>query len=342
MADNESARSAFKIRGALVGLFLGETHRLVGIGAKDPEADVPSLIAFAAAKSLAENNGFDREDQARRLVRQLEDRRKFPRDAHDRKIVPIDQWDPAILRSALEFREFFNDPKRGRDPKHRARKPSRPNDDTGSGAAVRAVALGAYFAAKDDAADVSERLTDETMQLALMTHGDARAGFAAVAIAAATHLAATTDFGERPHTSEYGAVFIRGRVTIAERRYRHCHAGSTAFSERLALAIKARGDTKRLLDVCLAREDALCDVPLAIACWLNHPRDFQAGVGRDSIFWLEKRLRDAPHRRSAYSAALTGALIGASIGTQKMLHMMRLRDVGLADLLGVGLYRAGK
>ncbi len=252
-------------------------------------------LTFAVARSLIECRTFVVEHQGTELVREFETSRFGWGRATTEAAKAIGEWrDWMIGRTHVRG---------GRAPELPAPPPKKPGASCGNGVAMKVAPLALFRAVRDDGA--IEPLMSEVMSLGLMTHGDPRASFAAVAMAALF-----TDLVLSDERLDGGKLLnlARGRVMkwveAAEFRYQFFRKDPDTLSARLATMFGSLRDLRllrsRVGTGCFAPES----VPFAIGVFLRHPADFRRGV-------LEAVNSGGD---TDTTGSMVGALIGANIG----------------------------
>lgn len=244
-------------------------------------------LAFVVAEALLEHDGFDLEVQARRFA-----------NAYRRTTFG---WGRTTTRAAKNIARYFDtDGKEGRSPKKHAPEPKKPGANCGNGVAMKIAPLAIWHALSGTGNP--EPILTEVMELGLQTHGDPRASFAAVAIAATIrwiirHRMETESLCRlRDHMLE--------QIDIVESRYRSYRHSTDLISGRLRTAFAFLGDPKMLREIVGTGCFSLESVPFAVATFHRNPLDFRAGV-------LEAVNAGGD---TDTTAAMVGAMIGAHIG----------------------------
>lgn len=244
-------------------------------------------LAFVVAEALLEHDGFDLEIQARRFV-----------NAYRRTTFG---WGRTTTKAAKDIARYFDtDGKEGRAPDFPAPEPEKPGAACGNGVAMKIAPLAIWHALSSP--NGPEPLLTEVMELGLQTHGDPRASFAAVAVAATIrwiirHRMETERLCPlRDHTLE--------QIDIVETRYRSYRYTSDQVSGRLRTAFAFLGDPKILRECVGTGCFSLESIPFAIAMFHRNPLDFRAGV-------LEAVNAGGD---TDTTAAMVGAMVGAHVG----------------------------
>ncbi len=236
------------------------------------------------ARSLVRSNGFNIFDQGLCLVEEFE-RSKFG-------------WG-GTTKAAAQAMQLWRDSNgaRGRGPDVPAPPPAPPHFSNGSGPAMKVLPLAVYdlFGRHESASEGA--FLSHAMDLGAMTHGDARAIIASVALGHAIAAFAEDDppdWAELEPSYRDEAVALRViartmRCTLrAEETYRYFRPAVPRFSERLAEAISLRHDPDALRKHINTGFAAMESVPFAIVTALRHPNDVRAGLlegvnaGRDT------------------------------------------------------------
>jgi ADP-ribosylglycohydrolase len=279
-------------------------------------------LTLTVAKSIVERGGLDIEHQARMHVEALKS--------------AAFGWGRTTADSVKELREWFRLCDRTSEPaaSERAVRPSRTlrapgepasvpikeNSGCGNGVAMKIVPLAIWHFARLGPAYTEPFLTD-AISLGLMTHGDPRASFAAVAVGAAVGGCLDADRSAvrlRPEAFAEGiSRLINMYVEIAESRHRHFRPNPDCLSDRLKTAWALRGDLNELRRRIGTKCFSLESVPFSLAVFLRRHSDFEEAV-------LETvNAGGDTDSNAGIVGALCGALCGESRIPQRLVAGLR-------------------
>lgn len=202
-----------------------------------------------------------------------------------------------------------------------------PGADCGNGVAMKVAPLAIWCFAGNGIAETNVFI-EQAMRLGLMTHGDPRASFAAIAIGAVVGAALDLNNARAKATPEtlrsafwnVTKMFVYG----AEERYADLRPNPEKLSARLKRAKDLMGDPDRLREEIRTGCFALESVPFAIATYLRHPLDFEAAV-------LEAVNAGGD---TDTTASMVGAMAGAASGLagipRRLVSGLRDADIVLA------------
>ena len=168
-----------------------------------------------------------------------------------------------------------------------------------------------------------EPFLSNVMALGLQTHGDPRASFGAVSVAATIKWLLHHDPNHHCLCGLLDHTFHM--VDIVESRYRFYRRNDDALSARLHTAFSAMFDVPKLETVIGAGCFTLESVPFALATFHRNPIDFRKGV-------LEAVNAGGD---TDTTAAMVGAMIGAHVGIDGIPPewVERVDDCGRAIVL---------
>jgi ADP-ribosylglycohydrolase len=261
--------------------------------------DVTDLFR-GVALSLVRRSVFDLEDQASELVMRFDG-------------SPL-RHGKSTRRSAMQIALFLNGRPHGRRPGIPADPPLYDGDGCGNGVAMKIAPLAAWCYALSEPVSMSPFI-DWAMDLAMLTHGDPRACYAAAALGGAVtcvlHLPEGFLTGKKDCRRIEPSLIQRivprmahGYAADAEKRWRYFRRNGRDFASLLDTATLFLSDADKLRQVVGTSSSALESVPFAIATYLRHPYSFRkavleavnAGGETDTI------------------GSMVGSLVGATIG----------------------------
>ncbi len=271
-------------------------------------------LSLAVARSLMSRNGFSVESQAYHHVLEMA-RGDFG-------------WGRSTRNAITELALWFESGGAvGRKPLSEVEMP--PNQParigTGNGVAMKIVPLALWHFANPPSSENRENFLDDALDLGLMTHGDPRASFAAVAVGAVIAECLnwdTSEINERlPAFVKTVKTGVLNSVIAAEKENRDFRPNKDTLSRRLAMAFKLLHDPERLLKEVGNGCFALESVPFAIATFLRHPTDFRAAV-------LEAvNAGGDADTTASMVGAMSGALLGQESIPEDLIQGLRKRDM---------------
>lgn len=224
-------------------------------------------LTLVTNHSLVQRRGFDIVDQGLCLVAE-----------HERSTFG---WGGTTTQAAIDIKRWRDsEGKEGRHPECPAPPPTPEFPGIGSGVAMRIAPLAVYaLFGRGDSDKAAMMFLSHAMDLGLMTHGDPRASFAAVALGHA--IAAFAEASVNPPRARLRDTLparIVAQVKDAERMYRHFRKNEDTLSGRLENAFALLDDPVTLRTKVNASFAAIDSVPFAIATALRHEHDFAAAV----------------------------------------------------------------
>jgi len=276
-------------------------------------------LTLAVAKSLVNKREFDLRDLASVHVEELK--------------ASGYGWGRTTTTSISEIAEWFRrggDPTNDGQPTPGTRSPEDPAPDPqtgqgcGNGVAMKIAPLAIWHFSRLGPAYLEPFIT-QTMNLGLMTHGDPRASFAAVAVGAALSGCLDANPNEtRLYANEFRLALVRLidlYVRAVEGRYLYFRPNTDTLKNRLqkAWSLLDRPDELRsqVGTTCFALES----IPFSLAIFLRNPDDFEQAV-------LEAvNAGGDTDTNASIVGGLCGALLGESGIPDRLLAGLRNRDL---------------
>jgi ADP-ribosylglycohydrolase len=255
-------------------------------------------LSLASARSIIRVGDFSVNNQALELVREFES--------------CAFGWGRATAEGAKELQAWFgSNGKDGRNPTCPAPAPTKPGEGCGNGVAMKIGPLSIFRTIQFGL--MVEPFMSEAMQFGLLTHGDPRASFAAIAIGTVigTMLYADPCFSSR-NMQKIGPIdpsdiknqLFYQRVKDAEARYQYFRPDPDTLSGRLENMWQNTHTADALRIAAGTGCFALESVPFAIGTFFRHPTNFREGV-------LEAVNAGGD---TDTNASMVGAMIGANCG----------------------------
>lgn len=270
-----------------------------GLAAGDT-TDVTDLLRGVSA-SLVRRSTFDLDDQAEELVRRFD-------------ASPL-RHGQSTRRSAMQIRRYLRGEPTGRRPGIPADAPAHEGDGCGNGVAMKIAPLAAWCYALSEPVCLSPFI-DWTMDLAMLTHGDPRACYAAAAmggvITSALHLPEGYLAGLAPNYRRIEPSLLQRTVPRmahryafeAEKRWNYFRPMARSFACQIDKALIFVNNEETLRLTIGTGTNAMESVPFSIMTYLRHPYSFRqavleavnAGGETDTI------------------GSMVGSLVGATVG----------------------------